>query len=179
MSVEATSLHSLQLAHRVTKVIGCLSAAANWTVVAGPLTGTVSIDNGVLTDANLSVNLAFPASNVLTKFLFPVPPYIAAYFDLAYSTQDTWSLVAWNCIYGPCTADLAGEVLSFTDANGLISDAVYTHREDNPSIPNVTYNGATGTITVTPIPTALPLFASGLAGLGLLGWRRKKKTAAG
>jgi hypothetical protein len=30
-----------------------------------------------------------------------------------------------------------------------------------------------------PLPTALPLFASGLAGLGLLGWRRKKKIAAG
>jgi uncharacterized membrane protein len=30
----------------------------------------------------------------------------------------------------------------------------------------------------TPLPAALPLFATGLAGLGLLGWRRKK-TAAG
>jgi hypothetical protein len=30
-----------------------------------------------------------------------------------------------------------------------------------------------------PLPAALPLFATGLAGLGLLGWRRKKKTAAG
>jgi hypothetical protein len=28
-----------------------------------------------------------------------------------------------------------------------------------------------------PLPAALPLFASGLAGLGLLGWRRKKKAA--
>jgi hypothetical protein len=30
----------------------------------------------------------------------------------------------------------------------------------------------------TPLPAALPLFASGLAGLGLLGWRRKRKTQA-
>ena len=30
----------------------------------------------------------------------------------------------------------------------------------------------------TPIPAALPLFASGLGALGLLGWRRKKKAAA-
>ena len=29
----------------------------------------------------------------------------------------------------------------------------------------------------TPIPAALPLFATGLGGLGLLGWRRKKRTA--
>jgi len=29
----------------------------------------------------------------------------------------------------------------------------------------------------TPLPAALPLFATGLGGLGLLGWRRKRKTA--
>jgi hypothetical protein len=31
---------------------------------------------------------------------------------------------------------------------------------------------------VTPLPAALPLFASGLIGLGLLGWRRKRKAQA-
>ena len=31
--------------------------------------------------------------------------------------------------------------------------------------------------TAVPLPTALPLFATGLAGLGLLGWRRKKAAA--
>jgi hypothetical protein len=31
---------------------------------------------------------------------------------------------------------------------------------------------------VTPLPAALPLFATGLGALGLLGWRRKKKKAA-
>jgi hypothetical protein len=28
---------------------------------------------------------------------------------------------------------------------------------------------------IAPLPTALPLFATGLGGLGLLGWRRKRK----
>jgi hypothetical protein len=32
--------------------------------------------------------------------------------------------------------------------------------------------------TPTPLPAALPLFATGLGGLGLLGWRRKRKAAA-
>jgi hypothetical protein len=31
---------------------------------------------------------------------------------------------------------------------------------------------------VTPLPAALPLFATGLGGLGLLGWRRKRKVQA-
>lgn len=32
--------------------------------------------------------------------------------------------------------------------------------------------------TVTPLPTALPLFASGLGAMGLFGWCRKRKAAA-
>jgi hypothetical protein len=32
-------------------------------------------------------------------------------------------------------------------------------------------------INVVPLPATLPLFATGLAGLGLLGWRRKQKPA--
>jgi hypothetical protein len=31
---------------------------------------------------------------------------------------------------------------------------------------------------VTPIPAALPLFATGLGVMGLLGWRRKRKATA-
>jgi|SRR5262245_51918784 len=39
------------------------------------------------------------------------------------------------------------------------------------------YNpGFAGTM-VTPLPAALPLFATGLGALGLLGWRRKRKAA--
>jgi hypothetical protein len=32
--------------------------------------------------------------------------------------------------------------------------------------------------TPTPLPATLPLFASGLGALGLIGWRRKKRKAA-
>src|SRR5215467_10722431 len=45
-----------------------------------------------------------------------------------------------------------------------------------------TNNGNTGIIDfgarAVPLPAALPLFATGLGALGLLGWRRKKKAAA-
>ena len=40
-------------------------------------------------------------------------------------------------------------------------------------IQSITINTAT-----TPLPAALPLFASGLGALGLLGWRRKRKAVA-
>jgi hypothetical protein len=32
-----------------------------------------------------------------------------------------------------------------------------------------------GTFSAVPLPAALPLFATGLGGLGLLGWRRKRR----
>ncbi len=35
----------------------------------------------------------------------------------------------------------------------------------------------TSALLATPLPAALPLFASGLGALGLLGWRRKRKAA--
>ena len=34
-----------------------------------------------------------------------------------------------------------------------------------------------GEWTVVPLPAALPLFATAIAGMGLLGWRRKRKAA--
>ena len=34
------------------------------------------------------------------------------------------------------------------------------------------------TITATPLPAALPLFATGLGAMGLFGWRKKRKAAA-
>jgi len=41
------------------------------------------------------------------------------------------------------------------------------------------YGDLTGSITPTPLPAALPLFATGIGALGLLGWRRKRKAQAG
>jgi hypothetical protein len=39
-------------------------------------------------------------------------------------------------------------------------------------------NDQGNTDPVAPLPAALPLFATGIGGLGLLGWRRKRKAQA-
>jgi hypothetical protein len=41
-----------------------------------------------------------------------------------------------------------------------------------------TFSGDSGEAAATPLPAALPLFATGLGALGLFGWRRKRKQAA-
>ena len=38
--------------------------------------------------------------------------------------------------------------------------------------------GPPGGSAATPLPAALPLFATGLGAMGLLGWRRKRKHVA-
>jgi hypothetical protein len=40
---------------------------------------------------------------------------------------------------------------------------------------NFTVSEFTADVQATPLPAALPLFATGLGALGLLGWRRKRK----
>jgi hypothetical protein len=67
---------------------------------------------------------------------------------------------------------------------GLISDSSFTSVSlmgteigDGIFLDDL-YYGQSATKSVTPLPAALPLFATGLGLLGLLGWRRKRKQAA-
>ncbi len=91
-----------------------------------------------------------------------------------------------NPIYGPFNTILDGRfgnTLTFAISNyaGIFSLVV-----DNQPIwfaADVTkgFSGQTlvaDAAIVTPLPGALPLFATGLGTLGLLGWRRKKKAQA-
>jgi hypothetical protein len=52
-----------------------------------------------------------------------------------------------------------------------------TYSEADASI-DLSTSLLSGDTSATPIPGALPLFASGLGALGLFGWRRKRKNAA-
>ena len=67
----------------------------------------------------------------------------------------------WALIFGNGMAGGDPNTLYFTDGINFEADGLF------------------GAIqVVTPIPATLPLFASGLGALGLLGWRRKRKAIA-
>ena len=78
--------------------------------------------------------------------------------------------------------DLNGALATETQMQSVLSGltglqirAEYQTGPDTDGLDSVALNVAQGT---TPIPAALPLFGSGLAELGLLARRRKKKAAA-
>jgi hypothetical protein len=113
-------------------------------------------------------------------FSFRYPnPYPAQPPHFSYTAPNLWSLDIF-------AVDSFYEELSFTDDAGSLTDVHFTELIDDPSKPDLFMSGATGTVCgilepvclTTPIPPALPLFATGLAGLGLLGWRRKRKANA-
>jgi hypothetical protein len=66
-----------------------------------------------------------------------------------------------------------------TSANAGPGQVAYLGLSDRP-YPGTDHDfqDLTLSITATPLPAALPLFAGGLGALGLLGWRRKRKAAA-
>jgi hypothetical protein len=67
-----------------------------------------------------------------------------------------------------------------TAYSGLLGDwqLIYAEANGLPAVLNFDITRSEAPPTATPLPAALPLFASGLGGLGLLGWRRKRNNAA-
>ena len=82
-------------------------------------------------------------------------------------------------------SDPSSEVNIFSFSSGNTTDQG-ADGWDNTGVtpaPNLGFNAGdpgswSGPVTVTPLPAALPLFATGLGGLGLLGWRKKRKAQA-
>ena len=84
--------------------------------------------------------------------------------------------------------DLASYNMAFVTANGgtaaTAAVALMNGIQNGLSYFNIhtTINGGgeiRGQLNAVPLPTALPLFATGLGALGLLSWRRKRKATAG
>ena len=128
-----------------------------------PLSGTVTIASGVLTNINLTT-LFLSFDSVFNSSLSNVS-----------SDGQSWTLDTFLNFGG-----VSGAQLRFSDSNGILTAGTLYNWEQGPhssdtvvrSYSNLT---GTGTVIVTPIPGALPLFATGLGVLGLLGWRRKRK----
>ena len=92
----------------------------------------------------------------------------SVYLNDSYQYMLTAYLLA-QILTGDGAVDLSntGKLLIVTDATLQLTPL------DENFLTDPTFN-----VSQTPLPTALPLFVTGLGGLGLLGWRRKRKAAA-
>jgi hypothetical protein len=86
-----------------------------------------------------------------------------------------------GCIPGSGTLCATHMLFYSVDDNGQIptlTTPVFVNENADGSFHFVSVLGNTfDGLSDVPLPAALPLFASGLVGLGLLGWRRKKRAA--
>ena len=142
--------------------------------------------NASSTDGAVLLNENFPggtASTVVTG-LSPGAAYILSFlvsgdnepggpWQLHLALDGTTLLTVNGIDQASGTNPGTTETVSFTAAGTsalLLFSQTYLSPA-SPIIDNVEVSG-------TPLPAALPLFASGLGALGLLGWRRKRKATA-
>ena len=148
-------------------------------------------DDGGSTDG---VNVAYNPSGPLT-LIFTNP---TDFFTAAFTYNDGLTVMAYDfsntvigTANGACGASGSGanyvgsgcgdpnETIDLSVA-GISKIVITGGSGDNFTIDDVNFEGAVnvGMSGTTPLPATLPLFASGLGALGLLGWRRKRKNAA-
>jgi hypothetical protein len=110
------------------------------------------------------------------------------------SSTDAGAYVTASPIY-PLTATASAIIFNPNPPPGLVqfndNGSVLVFQSADDVAPEIAWLGAQGYIispasdvqiativTATPLPAALPLFATGLDAMGLFGWRRKRKDAA-
>jgi hypothetical protein len=141
---------------------------------ASPL--NITGGNGAVTGQEVSFNILFTVPISLTADHFFFVPQVEL------SNGDFLWLSTPRPIVPPGTPFPVG----FTDLQGWARDAnldpdwlrIGTDIVGGATPPTFNFAFTLSGVTVVPLPGALPLFATGLVGLVLLGWRRKK-TAAG
>jgi hypothetical protein len=137
------------------------------------LTGSFDVDatSGRIADASLRL-VGEPWTNIISQGT------AGAFYDLSIQTP-IFNVGCSPSHDGPGCHDILNLVLSaspsmlLADHGGSIVGGFAELRDAGFPITLVN-----GTVSATPVPAALPLFATGLAVMGLLGWRRKRKAAA-
>ena len=145
----------------------CTGFGTGTLVLTGNYTLGSALDVGHFVSFNYSSNLL--SLSIFNPLFGPLPPGSQPIFQIMGSLP---TLPVPGSLPGPAFVVIQG-----TMGATLLSEATGTGFWCAGNF----CNGDTGPVsswTETPLPAALPLFATGIGALGLLGWRRKRKAQA-
>ena len=139
---------------------GLLTRADAITIILdlNPLSSSIDVGGSVTFTVNASISGGGgPVTGASIDFQIIAPPPIT---NLGSNNTDA--------------SGIAALLETFSTAGTFTVEA---STSNGVGLPPITSNDVTVTVNsaATPLPAALPLFATGLGGLGLLGWRRKRK----
>ena len=140
---------------------GAFTGTEQATVDASGFPGSLVLTNGTFNWAFAQGNLAGTFSGSGTPGAVAITFLITSGFLPGDTGQGTGT-ESFFLITDSNTATVAGSYSGTIDTTGTLVDV----------------GGRFELVASTPIPAALPLFATGLGALGLLGWRRKRKAIA-
>jgi hypothetical protein len=178
------------LVYNINVVEGSFSVTGTITAPSIGSSGIGSLGSTGLVDWDLNITNGVTTAN-LTGFLSgnnSVPIFSTDYF--ATPSIPSTLLFDFSGIFDVAAGfEGPGATVIFEDAaalnsrlglDGTTGDIIFDFGAGETSFPEMgeVQIGAVGTTSTTPLPAALSLFATGLSGLGLLAWRRKRKNAA-
>ncbi len=160
--------------------VGVFATSAQASTVTYLLTLQDTVPTGVSGTGTLTIVAPLLASNTYT----PGPSVTLLDFNI--NSQDFNVTSTFTSIHTNASAVIdAITVLAFTpDFSGSLFTGSLTFTYSGPAgafgsgVINLVATGAGTQDATTPLPAALPLFASGIGAFGFVGWRRKRKQAA-
>jgi len=162
------SLWQIQSAHAIGISISTLSVAFG-VVPLGTTTSPFTVTATAILDANNTLEIWSVGAPL------PATGFTASILPIAGNCAPSSTTCAVGVTFSPVVLGPAGANLDFgfteIDVAGLETSLFPPE--------TVTLSGFGTEPAATPLPAALPLFATGLGALGLFGWRRKRRMVAG
>jgi hypothetical protein len=141
-------------------------SVSGWIDLSAPLGNSV----GPLTITPVAFSFSDGVQTITNNDVISPP----SFFD-GIITNSSGDIVAWDIL----VQSGAGGIIEIQDVGiGTQRDLAGVLGVGGFNVDASVAKPGSWVVATTPIPAALPLFATGLGALGLLGWRRKRKAAA-